>query len=123
MIPYAFTGLASPAIKAIMSNNTIEEEWGEPQGLITSIISVTEIIGPLMMMWLFAYTTIDITEGSKFYGSLFLYFMSYFVPVFLSLRDLSVIEINPPCHFDKFSELSKNKTTLSIGASKITWLV
>ena len=123
MIPYAFTGLASPAIKAIMSNNTIEEEWGEPQGLITSIISVTEIIGPLMMMWLFAYTTIDITEGSKFYGSLFLYFMSYFVPVFLSLRDLSVIEINPSCHFDKFSELSESKTTLSIGASKITWLV
>lgn len=123
MIPYAFTGLASPAIKAIMSNNTIEEEQGEPQGLITSIISVAEIIGPLMMMRLFAYITIDIIEGSKFYGSLFLYFMSYFVPVFLSLRDLSVIEINPPCHFDKFSELSKSKTTLSIGASKITWLV
>jgi hypothetical protein len=50
-----------------MSNNTIEEEQGEPQGLITSIISVAEIIGPLMMMRLFAYTTIDIIEGSKFY--------------------------------------------------------
>jgi DHA1 family tetracycline resistance protein-like MFS transporter len=72
MIPYAFTGLASPAIKAIMSNNTIEEEQGELQGSITSIISVAEIIGPLMMMWLFAYTTIDIAEGSKFYGSPFL---------------------------------------------------
>ena len=67
MIPYAFTGLESPAIKAIMSNNTIEEEQGEPQGLITSIISVAEIIGPLMMMRLFAYITIDIIEGSKFY--------------------------------------------------------
>ena len=72
MIPYAFTGLASPAIKAIMSNNTIEEEQGELQGSITSIISLAEIIGPLVMMWLFAATTVVMAESSKFYGSPYL---------------------------------------------------
>lgn len=72
MIPYAFTGLASPAIKAIMSNNTVENEQGELQGSITSVISIAEIIGPLMMMWLFAQTTIGLQEDDKFYGSPFI---------------------------------------------------
>ena len=72
MIPYAFTGLAGPAVKGIMSNNTSDSEQGELQGSITSVISLSEIFGPPMMMWLFAKTTIGISEGSKFYGSPFL---------------------------------------------------
>lgn len=72
MVPYAFTGLAGPAIKAIMSNNTAEDEQGELQGSITSIISLAEIVGPPIMMWLFAKTTIGLPDAEKVYGSPFM---------------------------------------------------
>ena len=69
MIPYAFTGLAGPAIKAIMANNTKDDEQGELQGTITSLVSLSEIIGPLFMMGLFTYTTVNISDDQKIYGS------------------------------------------------------
>ncbi len=69
MIPYAFTGLAGPAIQAIMSNNTAEDAQGELQGSITSILSISEIIGPLLMMWVFTLTTVGVETGKKVYGS------------------------------------------------------
>lgn len=71
LVPYAFTGLAGPAIQAIMSNNTAENEQGELQGSITSIISIAEIIGPLMMMGLFTLTTVGLEPGQRVYGSPF----------------------------------------------------
>lgn len=79
MIPYAFTGLAGPAIKGIMSNNTAEDEQGELQGSITSIISFAEIIGPPIMMWLFATTTVGLAEEDKVYGSPYLLAAVYVV--------------------------------------------
>lgn len=69
MIPYAFTGLAGPAVKAIMANNTKDDEQGELQGTITSLISLAEIIGPLLMMGLFTYTTVNLPEDQKVFGS------------------------------------------------------
>ncbi len=53
MLPYAFSGLSDPAIRAIMSNKTSESEQGELQGVITSVLSIAEIIGPPMMMAIF----------------------------------------------------------------------
>lgn len=72
MVPYAFTGLAGPAIKAIMSNNTAEDEQGELQGSITSIISLAEIVGPPIMMWLFTLTTVGLAQEDKVHGSPFI---------------------------------------------------
>jgi DHA1 family tetracycline resistance protein-like MFS transporter len=69
MIPYAFTGLAGPAVKGIMSNSTPDDQQGELQGSITSIISFAEIIGPPIMMWLFAKTTVGLSESEKIHGS------------------------------------------------------
>ena len=69
MIPYAFTGLAGPAIKSIMAGNTQENEQGELQGTITSLISLSEIFGPIMMMALFTSTTLNLPENEKVYGS------------------------------------------------------
>lgn len=69
MLPYAFSGLSGPAIKAIMANNTRDDEQGELQGTITSLISLAEIIGPLMMMGLFTYTTVNLPEEDKIFGS------------------------------------------------------
>jgi len=57
MIPYAFGGIAGPAIQGYISGHVPANEQGELQGGLTSLISVTSIIGPLLMTNLFAYFT------------------------------------------------------------------
>ncbi|GAB5418973.1 MAG: tetracycline resistance MFS efflux pump [Crocinitomicaceae bacterium] len=69
MLPYALTGLAGPAIQAIMSNNTKDSEQGELQGTITSVLSLSEILGPLIMMTLYSLTTVGLPEDDRVYGS------------------------------------------------------
>lgn len=69
MLPYAFTGLAGPTIQAIMSNNTPDNEQGELQGSITSIVSISEVIGTFFMPLLLALTTTGIVFEDRIYGS------------------------------------------------------
>lgn len=57
MVPFAFGGIAGPALQGIISNQVPANEQGELQGALTSLISVTSIIGPLVMTNLFAYFT------------------------------------------------------------------
>ncbi|MEZ4900411.1 MAG: TCR/Tet family MFS transporter [Spirosomataceae bacterium] len=53
----ALGGLATPALQAIMSNQVPANEQGELRGALTSLMSLTSIIGPVMMTGLFAYFT------------------------------------------------------------------
>ncbi|MEY4594865.1 MAG: hypothetical protein RIQ47_1275, partial [Bacteroidota bacterium] len=55
MIPSAFGGLAGPALQSIMSGQVPANEQGELQGALTSLISLTSIVGPLLMTNLFAF--------------------------------------------------------------------
>lgn len=57
MIPFALGGIAGPALQGIISNQVPPNEQGELQGALTSLISVTSIIGPLVMTNLFAHFT------------------------------------------------------------------
>jgi MFS transporter, DHA1 family, tetracycline resistance protein len=57
MVLWAFGGLSSPALSAIMSKNVPENEQGELQGAIASTRSITSIVAPLAMTNLFAYFT------------------------------------------------------------------
>lgn len=57
MIPYALGGLAGPSLQAIISGQVPPNEQGELQGGLTSLVSVTAFIGPLIMSNLFAYFT------------------------------------------------------------------
>lgn len=57
MIPFALGGLAMPAVQGFISNQVPANEQGEMQGAITSLISLTAIIGPLLMTNLFYYFT------------------------------------------------------------------
>jgi MFS transporter, DHA1 family, tetracycline resistance protein len=57
MIPYALGGLAGPAIQGIISGQVPANEQGELQGSLTSLMSITTIVGPLMMSNLFGYFT------------------------------------------------------------------
>ncbi|MBC7933868.1 MAG: TCR/Tet family MFS transporter [Rhizobacter sp.] len=57
LIPYCLGGIAGPALQSVMSANVDANAQGELQGALTSLISITSIIGPLIMTGLFAYFT------------------------------------------------------------------
>lgn len=89
LIPYCLGGIAGPAIQGIISNQVPANEQGELQGGLTSLISVTSIIGPLLMNNLFAYFTLSSTPiyfpGAPFLAGAILCLLS----VFLAVRSLS----------------------------------
>lgn len=57
MIPFAMGGIAGPALQGIMSNQVPANEQGELQGTLASMVSLTSIIGPLLMTNLFSFFT------------------------------------------------------------------
>lgn len=57
LIPYSLGGICGPALQGIISSAVPPTEQGELQGALTSLMSVTSIIGPLLMNNLFAYFT------------------------------------------------------------------
>jgi MFS transporter, DHA1 family, tetracycline resistance protein len=57
LIPYCLGGIAGPALQGIMSSQVPLNEQGELQGALTSLMSVTTVLGPLMMNNLFYYFT------------------------------------------------------------------
>ena len=57
MIPYALGGISGPSIQGLISTKVPANEQGEIQGALTSIMSATGILGPLIMTGLFAYFT------------------------------------------------------------------
>lgn len=57
LIPYCLGGIAGPALQSVMSANVEANAQGELQGALTSLISITSIIGPPVMTGLFAYFT------------------------------------------------------------------
>ncbi len=57
LIPYCLGGIAGPALQGIISGQVPSNEQGELQGALTSLVSLTSIIGPPLMTNLFAYFT------------------------------------------------------------------
>lgn len=57
IVPFALGGFAGPALQGIISSQVPNNEQGELQGALTSLISVTSIFGPLLMTYLFSYFT------------------------------------------------------------------
>jgi len=57
LIPYCFGGVAGPALQSIISGEVPANEQGELQGALTSLMSATSIVGPLLMTHLFSYFT------------------------------------------------------------------
>ena len=57
LIPYCFGGIAGPSLQGIMSSQVPANEQGELQGALTSLVSLTAIIGPVLMTSLFYYFT------------------------------------------------------------------
>lgn len=65
LIPYCLGGIAGPSLQAIISGHVSPKEQGELQGTMTSLMSVTMIIGPLLMSYVFSHFTRK--DGSAMY--------------------------------------------------------
>ena len=57
LVPYCLGGIGGPALQAVISGHVPANEQGELQGALTSMMSLTTIIGPPLMTNLFAYFT------------------------------------------------------------------
>jgi DHA1 family tetracycline resistance protein-like MFS transporter len=57
LVPYCLGGIAGPSLQAILAGHVPSNEQGELQGALTSLMSLTTIIGPLIMNNLFKYFT------------------------------------------------------------------
>lgn len=64
LVPYCLGGIAGPSIQGLMSNQVSEQEQGNLQGVLTSLVSLTAIIGPLLYTMLFEKFT---EKGTSLY--------------------------------------------------------
>jgi len=56
-IPYCLGGIAGPALQSIITSEVAQNQQGELQGGLTSLMSVASVVGPLVMPTLFVYFT------------------------------------------------------------------
>lgn len=54
ILPYALTGIIDPAIRSLISGQTASNEQGELQGVFTSLMSLSEIISPIISTSIYA---------------------------------------------------------------------
>jgi len=70
LVPYCLGGISGPALQSIITGHVPSNEQGELQGALTSLISVSAIISPVIMTSLFSYftarTTILYLPGAPF---------------------------------------------------------
>ena len=94
LVTYCLGGICGPAIQSIISGQVPPNQQGELQGGLTSIMSLTNIIGPVVMTSLFSYFTqptasFHFAGASFFLGSILMAFSLLFA--YLALRNNSTI--------------------------------
>lgn len=57
LIPYCLGGIAGPSLQAVLAGHVPPSEQGELQGALTSLMSLTTILGPPLMNNLFKFFT------------------------------------------------------------------
>lgn len=57
LVPYCMGGVAGPSLQAVISKHIGPTQQGELQGALTGLMSLTTIVGPLIMNSTFAYFT------------------------------------------------------------------
>lgn len=90
LIPYCAGGICGPNLQSYLVSQVSAKEQGELQGGLTSIQSLTTIIGPLLMTGIFFYTTKEDTPfyfpGSAFLLAALLMGMSFLITFWLLRR-------------------------------------
>ncbi len=59
LVPYCLGGICGPSLQSVISGHVPGNQQGELQGALTSLMSLTTIIGPLIMNGAFAFFTTD----------------------------------------------------------------
>ena len=77
LVPYCLGGICGPALQSIITTQVPANEQGELQGGLTSVMSITNIIGPVLMTGLFSYFTkstapVHFAGAAFFLGSIFM---------------------------------------------------
>ncbi len=72
MIPYCLGGISGPALQGLITSKVEANEQGELQGGLNSLVSITTVIGPLLMSSLFAHFTNPKTSSIYFPGAPYL---------------------------------------------------
>jgi MFS transporter, DHA1 family, tetracycline resistance protein len=57
LVPYCLGGICGPSLQSVIAAHVPSNQQGELQGALTSLMSVTTIIGPLIMNSTFSYFT------------------------------------------------------------------
>ncbi|MBK8956083.1 MAG: TCR/Tet family MFS transporter [Saprospiraceae bacterium] len=91
-VPFAFGGLTSPTVQGLISNQVPVNAQGELQAGITGLMSLSAIVGPLIMTGLFSYFT-RFDGKTYFPGAPFLAAgILVFVGILLILKPLSKLD-------------------------------
>lgn len=72
MIPYCLGGISGPALQGLITSKVEANEQGELQGGLNSLVSITTVIGPLLMSSLFAHFTNPKSSSIYFPGAPYL---------------------------------------------------
>ena len=83
LVPYCLGGICGPALQSIISGQVPSNQQGELQGGLTSVMSLTSIIGPVVMTSLFSFFTsptapFHFAGASFFLGSILMALGLYF---------------------------------------------
>lgn len=86
-------GIAMPALQGVMSNQVPMNEQGELRGALTSVMSLTSVVGPLIMTQLFGYFTstaapIQLPAAPFWLGAILIFFS--WLLIVNSLRGLKI---------------------------------
>ncbi len=87
IFPFALGGFTAPSLQSIISNEVNDDQQGEVQGALASLISFTAIIGPPFMTGLFGYFSSDGAPielpGAAFLAGASLTFISLLVAIYI----------------------------------------
>ncbi|MCA1752545.1 MAG: TCR/Tet family MFS transporter [Flavobacteriales bacterium] len=59
IVPYCMGGVATPTLQSIISNRVSDKMQGQLQGVLTSVVSLTSVIGPPALTYVFYISTGD----------------------------------------------------------------
>lgn len=57
LVPYCLGGICGPSLQSLIAGHVESSQQGELQGALTSLMSLTTIVGPLIMNNAFSYFT------------------------------------------------------------------
>jgi DHA1 family tetracycline resistance protein-like MFS transporter len=98
LVPYCMGGIAGPSLRSIISKNVPQNEQGELQGTLTSLMSVAAIVGPLLMTNLFTWFTSPAApiqfSGAPFLVGSVLMLISLFIAVNSIKKSFQLEKVN-----------------------------